>query len=569
MGIKIRVLDPTPDCPAAAAAAQTVGSFTDAASVAAFAAAEGGIDILTAEIEHVDAAAMDAVAAAGVDVEPTPSTLRLIQDKWAQKAHFAGAGVPVAPFAKVDSRAEGEAAGEAFGFPFMLKSRRGAYDGKGNAVVRSAADLEAAAASLGGWRPGALYAEAWAPFVKELAVMVGRDRAGATVAFPVVETVHRDSICWVTEAPADVPEGSRTAAAAMAQAAVAALDGAGVFGCEMFLLPDGGLLLNEVAPRPHNSGHYTIEACPTSQYEQHLRAVMGWPLGDASLAVGCAVMLNILGEADGEEGEVAAHARMAAAYSTPGASVHWYGKHAVAKGRKVGHITLVAPDRASARARLAQIDPGAAKALEGTGRVEAGATAAGGGVGGEAPPSPAPSSSKGEFGGTGAPVAIIMGSDSDLATMRPAAEALEELGIACDVTVVSAHRTPDRMLAFARSAPARGVRVIIAGAGGAAHLPGMVASLTHLPVVGVPVVPAGARLDGVDALLSIVQMPGGVPVATVGIGGGRNAGLLAARILGAADPAVAARLVAQQAGMREAVLAKAARLESVGWKEYK
>jgi phosphoribosylaminoimidazole carboxylase PurE protein len=125
------------------------------------------------------------------------------------------------------------------------------------------------------------------------------------------------------------------------------------------------------------------------------------------------------------------------------------------------------------------------------------------------------------------------------------------------------------MLAFARTAPSRGVRVIIAGAGGAAHLPGMVASLTSLPVVGVPVIPAGARLDGVDALLSIVQMPAGVPVATVGVGAGRNAGLLAARILGASDPAIAARLVAHQQGMKEAVLAKAARLESVGWEDYK
>ena len=566
MGIKIRVLDPTPACPAAAAASQTVGSFTDPACVAAFAASEGGIDILTAEIEHVDAAAMDAVAAAGVDVEPTPSTLRLIQDKYAQKVHFAGAGVPVPPFCVVDSKADAEDAGARFGFPLMLKSRRGAYDGKGNAVARSAADLDAAAASLGGWRAGALYAEGWAPFVKELAVMVGRDRAGATVAFPVVETVHRDSICWVTEAPAAVPEGVAAAAAAMAQAAVAALDGAGVFGCEMFLLGDGTLLLNEVAPRPHNSGHYTIEACPTSQYEQHLRAVMGWPLGEASLAVGCAIMVNILGEADGEAGEVAAHARMAAGYATPGASVHWYGKHAVAVGRKVGHITITARTREEARSRLEAVDAGAAAALAGTGRVETGGTT---GATGAAATSSTPAGHKDEFGGTGAPVAIIMGSDSDLATMRPAAAALAELGIAADVTVVSAHRTPDRMVAFARSAPARGVRVIIAGAGGAAHLPGMVASLTPLPVVGVPVTPPGARLDGVDALLSIVQMPAGVPVATVGVGAGRNAGLLAARILGASDPAIAARLAEQQVAMKEAVLAKAARLEREGWEDYK
>ncbi|WP_053354117.1 5-(carboxyamino)imidazole ribonucleotide mutase [Leucobacter musarum] len=148
-------------------------------------------------------------------------------------------------------------------------------------------------------------------------------------------------------------------------------------------------------------------------------------------------------------------------------------------------------------------------------------------------------------------VGVIMGSDSDYSVMADAVQALREFGIAHEVEVVSAHRTPDKMVDYARGAAARGIRVIIAGAGGAAHLPGMVASMTTLPVIGVPV--PLAKLDGLDSLLSIVQMPGGIPVATVSIGGAKNAGILAARILGSADPEVAQRLADYAEGLTAAV----------------
>ncbi len=559
MGVRLRVLDPVPGCPAAGVAEQALGSFRDAAAVAAFAS---GLDVLTAEIEHVDADALDAAAArAGVDVQPTPATLRLIQDKFAQKRHFAAAGLPVGPFREVSSAADAAAAGAEFGFPFMLKSRTLAYDGRGNAAVSSAADLPAAAAALGGYERG-LYAEKWVPFACELAVMVARSRSGEVAAFPVTQTVHKDSICAVTETPARAPPAAAAAAAAAARAAVAALAGAGVFGVELFLLEDGSVLLNEVAPRPHNSGHYTIEACGVSQYEAHLRAVLGWPLGDTGLKVGAAVMLNILGEADGAEGAAAAHAVMARAYATPGASVHWYGKDAVAKGRKVGHVTIVGASGAEARARLRAIDAGAADRLD----AEAARAA---GVGAPAAANAAAGSANSAAPAGPPRVGIIMGSDSDLPTMRAAAEVLESFGVPVELTVVSAHRTPERMFEYARSAAGRGLRVIVAGAGGAAHLPGMVAAMTPLPVVGVPVRPAGAHLDGVDALLSILQMPRGVPVATVAIGNAANAGLLAARILASADPELRARMEAYQAEMTDTVLAKAGRLEAQGWREYR
>jgi phosphoribosylaminoimidazole carboxylase len=163
----------------------------------------------------------------------------------------------------------------------------------------------------------------------------------------------------------------------------------------MFLLPDGSLLLNEVAPRPHNSGHYTMDGCVTSQFENHVRAVLGWPLGDTSLNCGTCIMLNLLGEADGDEGVAAAHRTMAAAYSTPGASVHWYDKPGMRRGRKIGHINIVAADRASARAALRGLDASGAAALAAS---DAAAAAAGLALG------TAPAAGGGGSGGGGAQV---------------------------------------------------------------------------------------------------------------------------------------------------------------------
>jgi len=170
------------------------------------------------------------------------------------------------------------------------------------------------------------------------------------------------------------------------------------------------------------------------------------------------------------------------------------------------------------------------------------------------------------FGGAPAPVAVIMGSDSDLPTLQPAVEILRELGVACEVRVLSAHRTPLEMVAFAEAAADRGLRVIIAGAGGAAHLPGMVAALTLLPVIGVPV--QSRALSGVDSLHSIVQMPAGIPVATVAIGNGANAGLLAAQILALADADLAQRLAAHRRGLHDQVRAKDERLQQLGSEAY-
>jgi len=550
MGIEIKVLDPTPNCPASSVASHTMGSFRDPAAIAAFAQ---GCDLLTVEIEHIDVDALEqAAAAAGIEVQPTPFTLRVIQDKYAQKEYFQKAGVPLPEFRNIKCEKCAFNAGIAFGYPYMLKAKRMAYDGRGNAVVHSPEQLPEAVASLGGYATG-LYAEKMVPFVCELAVMVARGRDGSLATYPVVQTIHKNNICHTTEVPANVPPSALAAAQLAATKAIGCLQGAGVFGVELFLLPDGSILLNEVAPRPHNSGHYTIEACGVSQYEAHLRAVLGWPLGDTSLKVGSSIMLNVLGESGGEEGMCAAHALMGRAYQTPGASVHWYGKSEVVAQRKIGHITIVGESNGVVRKGLRAIDAAAADAVEAaTIKVQNELTMTSGEGSGRAE----------------VEVGVIMGSDSDLPTMKAAAEILEEFGIACEVTVVSAHRTPERMFDYAQSAHKRGLKAIIAGAGGAAHLPGMVAAMTPLPVIGVPVKPAGAYLDGMDALLSIVQMPRGVPVATVAIGNSANAGLLAVRIVGTNRPKVLEKMVKYQAGMKEMVLGKAARLEDKGWRDY-
>ena len=541
LGIRTIIVDPTPGCPAASSADEhIVGSFTDVSVIARLAAL---VDVVTVEIEHINT---DALLTLRVPVHPSPALLAVVADKLEQKRVLAAAGVPVGAFQSVDSRAELAAVAQKLGYPVLLKSRRLAYDGRGNAVVADEAGIEAAWAALApgeGSGEGLLYVEAWVPFVRELAVIIAVGSGGAVSVYPVVQTVQRNNICHVVVAPAPIGATTRTRAVGVARAALSALSGLpggapsprGVFAVELFELPDGSVLLNEVAPRVHNSGHFTVEACVTSQFEQHVRAVMGMPLGLSSLKVGASIMLNVLGAvASGTGGRdvamAATWALCARALATPGASLHWYDKAECKTGRKMGHITVTGDSPMEAAARAGAIS------------------------GGSPLPPPAPL------------VGIIMGSDSDLPCMSAAASMLAEFGVPCEVTIVSAHRTPKRMVEYAGSARSRGLSVIIAGAGGAAHLPGMVAAMTSLPVIGVPV--PGKYLDGQDSLYSIVQMPKGVPVATVAIGNAANAALLAVRILSTRMPHLGDAMEAWMAVQEGEVLGKAAVLESGGWAAY-
>jgi len=532
LGITLVVLDPAGlKSPAGQVSGHAVtGSFTDPSKIEELAAQ---VDVITVEIEHIDVTGLQRVADAGKVVHPAPATLKLIQDKFTQKQHLAGvAGVQLGDFCDTPNAAAVHAAGERWGFPLMLKARTMAYDGRGNLVVQSDAEVDAAFDSLSQQGVVGLYAERWCPFQKELAVMVVRSPGGEVISYPVVETVQRDSMCHVVIAPAQVAPAAVAAAERVASAAVASLSGAGIFGVELFAMEDGSVLLNEIAPRPHNSGHYTLDACFTEQHEAHLRAVLGLPLGDPSMKVGAAVMLNVIGDPSGDL--AATLWPVARAMAMPAAAVHWYAKSPPKAKRKMGHINLCATTVAEALSKLALVSGEGAAA---------------------SPPSAA------------APlVGVIMGSDSDLPCMRAAAEILERFNVPFELTIVSAHRTPQRLFDYARSASARGLRVIVAGAGGAAHLPGMVAAMTALPVVGVPV--KTSALSGNDSLLSIVQMPKGVPVATVAIGNAANAGLLAVRILGASDTALRRAMDEYMQAAEAEVLEKASRLEELGFREY-
>ncbi|XP_057470698.1 phosphoribosylaminoimidazole carboxylase, chloroplastic-like isoform X1 [Actinidia eriantha] len=530
MAIKVNVLDPMENCPASALSHyHMVGSYDDGHTVEEFAKRCG---VLTVEIEHVDAETLERLERQGIDCQPKASTIRIIQDKYLQKVHFSRHAIPLPEFMQIDHLESAKRAGELFGYPLMIKSKRLAYDGRGNAVARREEEISSAVNALGGYARG-LYVEKWASFSKELAVIVARGRDGSILCYPVVETIHRENICHVVKAPANVPWKVRKLATDVAYKAVSSLEGAGIFAVELFLTRDGQVLLNEVAPRPHNSGHHTIESCFTSQFEQLLRAVVGLPLGDPSLKTPAAIMYNILGEDEGEPGFRLAHQLIERALSISGATVHWYDKPEMRKQRKMGHITIIGASLGIVEARMKSM------------------------------------LNEESFDGQTAVtprVGIIMGSDSDLPIMKDAARILDMFGVPYELRIVSAHRTPEMMFSYASSAGQRGIQIIIAGAGGAAHLPGMVAALTPLPVIGVPV--RASSLDGLDSLLSIVQMPRGVPVATVAINNATNAGLLAVRMLGVGDADLQARMSQYLEDTKHDVLVKAEKLEKDGWEAY-
>lgn len=512
------------------------GSFKDSASVKKLAEQS---DVVTVEIEHVDVQMLEEVSSQ-VAVEPSWKTLKIIKDKYAQKEYLKSHGVAVADSADlVGKGVEGlKEVGSNFGYPFMLKSKTEAYDGRGNFVVKSESDIEGAQKALGD-RP--LYAERWADFRMELAVMVVKTKDGV-LTFPTVETIHEDSICKLTYAPPrNVSKVITARAQELAKKAIGAFEGKGVFGVEMFLLKDDALLINEIAPRPHNSGHYTIEACPISQYDAHLRAILDLPIPESGLRLRePSIMLNILGGQTTDS-----HVKIAQkALESPNASVHLYGKGDARPGRKMGHLTITAPTLAAAEDEIQPlidlVDSQKGKPLG---------------------PKSTPSSSKPE-----PLVAVIMGSDSDLPVLKAGLQILEKLEVPFTTRITSAHRTPDWLREFSKSAGDTSVRVIIGAAGGAAHLPGMCASWTTLPVIGLPV--KATHLDGVDSLYSMTQMPRGEPVATVGINNSTNAALLAVRILGATELEIRERLRVWMEGNEKEVLRKDQKLLEEGYDAY-
>ena len=332
LGVDVVVSDPTPDCPASPVVRdQVVGDFDDEATIRELAER---VDLLTYEIELADPDALKRVAReTDTPVHPDPDTLRTIQDKLVQNRAFAEAGIPLPEFRRVDDAEDLRAAGEELGWPVMLKARSGGYDGRGNFPVEGPGAAEAAMEGIG----GPALAEAFVEFDRELAV-IGVRGVDERRTFPVTETVHREEILRESVSPARTDEDTRARAREVARDVLAEMDGRGVYGIELFE-HRGEILVNEVAPRPHNSGHWTIEGCLTSQFEQHVRAVLGWPLG-ATDRRSPTVSANVLGDVD--EPEPATLRNVGRALAEPGLSLHWYGKREVRPLRKMGHLTTVA-----------------------------------------------------------------------------------------------------------------------------------------------------------------------------------------------------------------------------------
>ena len=241
------------------------GSYTNPQDIEKLAAK---CDVLTIEIEHVDVLTLQSVQLTypNLKIYPTPETIQLIQDKYIQKEHLMKNGINVVESVPILESTESNLVriGERFDYPFMLKSRTFAYDGRGNFVVKKPEDIPNALKTL---KDSPLYAEKWSLFTKELAVMVIRSVNGQVFSYPVVETVHEDNMCHLCYAPARVPDSVQLKAKLLAENAIKSFPGCGIFGVEMFYLENGEILVNEIAPRPHNSGHYTIDACVTSQFE--------------------------------------------------------------------------------------------------------------------------------------------------------------------------------------------------------------------------------------------------------------------------------------------------------------
>ncbi|MCG8454815.1 MAG: 5-(carboxyamino)imidazole ribonucleotide synthase [Holophagales bacterium] len=343
LGFEVIVLDPAPHSPAGRlAGSQIVAELTDPAALSEMVRAS---DITTYDLENIDTGILHTLAEEGHAIYPRPRLLEVIQDKLRQREALAGRGIPMPEYRGADEPSP-EALAE-FGYPLVQKLRRGGYDGRGVQVLRSPAEA-------GGALPGPSLLERLVSIDKELALMVARAPDGAVRAHPVVEMVFdpEANILDHLLAPARISSAVADEARELSIAAVEALGGIGIFGVELFLDTEGRLYLNELAPRPHNSGHYTIEACVTCQYEQHIRAIAGLPLGVTDQLTPAA-MVNLLGapEAHGTpriEG-------LRNALAVPGCTVHIYGKSSVRPKRKMGHATVVAPDLETARARALEV----------------------------------------------------------------------------------------------------------------------------------------------------------------------------------------------------------------------
>lgn len=345
LGIRVAVLG-RPDEPAAPMAAGLIeGDWKNAEDIARLGAA---CRVVTLENEFVDARALAAVEAAGTPVRPGAESLAIVQDKALQKQLLLDANIPVPRFAVAESAADLAAIGRDFGWPCLLKSRTLGYDGYGNATCRTIDDATDAFDRLN--KGEGVLVEEFVTFKRELAVMVARRMCGEVMPYPVAETRQADHVCHEVLVPAPIDPNAAENAEEIAIESAHAAQAVGVMGVELFALEDGSIMVNELAPRPHNSGHYSIEACQTSQFENHLRGVLDLPLGHTLLRQPAAAMVNLLGTHDGP-----AAPHITGPLAVPGAHLHLYGKRDVRVRRKMGHVTTLSTtlEHALLRARQA------------------------------------------------------------------------------------------------------------------------------------------------------------------------------------------------------------------------
>jgi 5-(carboxyamino)imidazole ribonucleotide synthase len=337
LGYRVHVYEPSGPSPAGAVAdRETNAPYDDLAALEAFARS---VDVVTYEFENIPADPLRAVEAI-VGLHPAPGVLHVCQNRWREKAWLKANGFPHARYAEA-LEGDIEAAVAELGLPCVVKTADFGYDGKGQMKVETPGDLAQAAAIFRGRR---CVVEQWVEFEREISVICARTQSGEARVFPAAENIHTNHILDVSIVPARIPASIEAAAGEMAVLIAGKLGVVGLLAVEMFLSPSGGLLVNELAPRPHNSGHWSIDGGRTSQFEQHVRAICGLPLGPSG-ARGPTVMVNILGDAWAfRDGAVAGEPDWAAILAEPAAKLHLYGKPTPRPGRKMGHFTVQGAD---------------------------------------------------------------------------------------------------------------------------------------------------------------------------------------------------------------------------------
>jgi len=330
LGFDVAVLDPERDAPAHRVAAQAiVGDYDDPEALEALASLA---DVITFEFENVPARAIEILETLGAEVAPSGRALAIAQDRLDEKQFLNEAGEPTVAFAAIDGPDDIVAALQKLGRPLLIKGRRGGYDGKGQAWVQQPREAKAVFAAIGG-QPG--IAETPADFRRELSVIAARGRDGEIALYPLAENHHEDGILRRTVAPAKVTPQTMAQAERIAATLLSALGYVGVIGIELFERDDGRLLVNEFAPRVHNTGHWTLDGCEVDQFEQHIRAVAGWPLGPTD-AIARVEMTNLIGEQANDWKRLSAE---------PETRLWLYGKADVRAGRKMGHVNRLTPLR--------------------------------------------------------------------------------------------------------------------------------------------------------------------------------------------------------------------------------